>query len=120
MEPTQLNDSEIKIMEVLWREGPLPAKELALRLGGSTGWNKNTTYTLLRRLLEKGALSREEPGFHCRALVTRAQVERAQSAALADKLFAGSASRLLAALCGGKRLPPEEVARLQRLIDEMK
>ena len=43
----KLFDSEWKVMEVLWQDGDTTAKELSLRLAGSAGWNKNTTYTVI-------------------------------------------------------------------------
>lgn len=63
----KLFDSERKVMEVLWQGGELPAKDIARALADSVGWNKNTTYTVLKKCIEKGAAVREDPGFRCRA-----------------------------------------------------
>ena len=48
----KLFDSEWKVMEVLWRENDLTAKEVSLRLAESIGWNKNTTYTVLKKCID--------------------------------------------------------------------
>ena len=67
----KLFDSELKVMEQLWSGGELTAGELAKRLAAETGWNRNTTYTVIKKLVAKQAVERREPGFLCRALVTK-------------------------------------------------
>ena len=62
-ECVKLFDSELKVMDVLWREGDVTAKYIADILTGELGWNKNTTYTLIKRCMKKGAIARSEhPG----------------------------------------------------------
>lgn len=58
----KLFDSELKVMDVIWREGDTPAKEIARQLTNELGWNVNTTYTLIKRCMKKGAIERSEPG----------------------------------------------------------
>ena len=116
----RLSDSELKVMDALWRSGALSAKELAEQLSAQIGWNKNTTYTLIKRLVDKGAIERAEPGFVSRPLADRAKVERAQAGERVDTRFGGSAARLFAALVDDRPLPPEEVDALRRMIDEMR
>ena len=65
----KLHDSELKVMDVLWREGDRPARQIADRLENEIGWNVNTTYTLLKRCISKGAIARTDPGFQCHALI---------------------------------------------------
>ena len=117
----KLFDSELKVMEVLWRGGEMPARDIARVLSESIGWNKNTTYTVLKKCIEKGAAIREDPGFRCRACVTREEVQRAQAHELMEKMFGGSPSSLVASLLGGcEKLPNEENERLHRLIDTLR
>ena len=59
----KLFDSELKIMDVLWREGETTAKHISEILNEEIGWNRNTTYTLIKRCIEKGAIERSEPNF---------------------------------------------------------
>ena len=113
----KLQDSEIKVMNVIWREGEVTAKRVAEILGAETGWNVNTTYTLIKRCIEKGAVERFEPNFTCRAIVKKEDVQRAEAETLLDKLFDGSADKLFAALLGSERLSPEEIAKLRSMID---
>lgn len=56
-ETVKLFDSELKVMDVLWKEGDVPAKHVADVLTKELGWNKNTTYTLIKRCIKKGLLS---------------------------------------------------------------
>ena len=116
----KLFDSEWKVMDVLWRRGTdTPAREVARELEGLVGWNKNTTYTVLKKCVEKGAVERREPNFLCRALVPREEVQRQAAEELVDKVFDGSASLLFASLLSGKSLSPEEVQRLRALVGEL-
>ncbi len=116
----KLFDSERKVMEVLWEaDAPLTAKEIAVRLGERVGWNKNTTYTVIKKCIDKGAIERREPNFQCIPLVRREEAQAAAAAELVEKVFDGSASLLFASLLSGKQLPPEEIKRLRAMIDEL-
>ena len=115
----KLFDSELRVMDVLWREGDLPARQIADVLTRQIGWNINTTYTLINRCIGKGAIERREPGFVCRALVSREQVQQEETQELIDRLFDGSADALFASLLGSKRVSEEQMQRLRRMIDEM-
>lgn len=116
-----MSDSELKVMEALWSEenAEAQAKTVADHLTRDVGWNKNTTYTLIKRLIEKRAVERSEPGFWCKALVSREAVQRQQSGEILDKLFGGSASKLFAALVDGGKLKDGEVEELRKMIDRM-
>lgn len=70
----KLFDSELKVMDVLWTNGDMPARQIAAILTESIGWNVNTTYTLIKRCIAKNAIERIEPGFLCHALVSKQQV----------------------------------------------
>ena len=119
MEP-KLFDSERKVMQVLWEaDAPLTAREIAATLSETVGWNKNTTYTVIKKCVDKGVIERREPGFQCIPLIRREQVQAAAAAELVEKVFDGSASLLFASLLSGKQLPPEEIQRLRALIDEL-
>lgn len=115
---TKLFDSERRVMEVLWEtDAPLAARDIALRLGKTAGWNKNTTYTVIKKCVEKGIIERREPGFQCVPLLRREEARAAAAAELVDKVFDGSASLLFASLLSGKALPPEEIQRLRALVE---
>lgn len=79
----------------------------------------NTTYTLIKRCMAKGAIERTEPNFMCRALVSKEEVQAAETDELIDKIYDGSSDKLFAALLSRKKLDPEQLSRLKQLIDDM-
>ncbi len=101
-ENIKLFDSELKVMDVLWKDGDVPAKYVADTLNREVGWNKNTTYTLIKRCINKGAIERTEPGFMCHALIAKEQVQDLETDELIDKIYDGSVDKLFAALLGRK------------------
>lgn len=114
----KLFDSELKLMELLWESAePLTAKDVSLIAADRIGWNKNTTYTILKKLVDKGALRREEPGFHCIPLVTQEEVRRTETRSLIDRLFGGSRRALLSALLEDEAVTQSEIDELRQLID---
>lgn len=116
-ETTKLFDSELKVMNILWRDGDVPAKYIADILNKELGWNKNTTYTLIKRCMKKGAIERMEPNFMCRALIPKEKVQEAETNELIDKVYDGSADKLFAALLGRKKLSAEQIEQLKQIVE---
>ncbi len=114
----KLGDAELKVMNVLWNEGDCTAKHISDILSERVGWNMNTTYTLIKRCIKKGAIERSEPNFMCQALVSREAVQETETNELLDKLFDGSADKLFAALVGRKNLSPEQIKKLKRIVGD--
>lgn len=112
----KLFDSELKVMEPLWEGGPQTAGELAKRLAAAVGWNRNTTYTVIKKLIDKGAVSRSDPGFLCTPLITREEVQRQETDSLISRLFGGSATQFLSAFLSERDLTPAEADQLRELI----
>ena len=117
-EKIKLYDSELKVMELLW-EGEMSARELAENLKERAGWSKTTTYTVIKKCVDKGAVSRSEPGFLCRAEITREEAQAYETEELLDRMYGGRADCLIAALIGGGRLSAEEIASLKRIVEEL-
>lgn len=113
-----LFDSELRLMELLWEAGPTSAKALSLTAAEAIGWNKNTTYTVLKKLEAKGYISRAEPGYICTPQITREQAQKAEANLLLTRLFGGSRKALFSALLEDKALSPEELDELRRMIDQ--
>lgn len=113
-------DSELKILELLWENGELSAKDITAQAKEQVGWSKTTTYTVLKKCVEKGLVERTEPGFLCRALVTRQQVQQRETRELIDRMYDGAADRLVASLLEGRYLSAEEIQRLRKLVEELK
>ena len=114
----KLFDSELKVMDVLWRQGDTTAKEISNILKDSIGWNMNTTYTVIKKCVAKGAIRRSEPNFMCHALITIDEVRAAEASELMTKLFDGSPDLLFASLLGGGTLSREQIDRLRQWIDD--
>ena len=115
----KLYDAELKVMGVLWNEGVCPARHVAEVLKGEYGWNINTTYTLIKRCIKKGAIERTEPNFMCRALIPKEEVQEAETNELINKVYDGSADKLFAALLGRKKLSAEQIEKLKQIVENL-
>lgn len=117
MKEIKLPDSELKVMDVIWEKGEASAKETAQCMGERYGWKKNTTYTVLKNLHEKGILERIEPGFLCRPLVGREQVGRTEVKNLLNRFYQGSPAALFASFLEQKTISREELDEIKDMID---
>lgn len=115
----KLFDSELKVMTVLWKEGDATAKHISDVLKEEVGWNMNTTYTLIKRCMKKGAIERSEPNFMCHALIPQEEVQKAETQELIDKVYDGSADKLFAALLGRKKLSKQQIDDLRKIVGEL-
>ncbi len=113
-----LFDSELRLMELVWAREPITAKELSLLAAEDFGWNKNTTYTVLKKLVEKGILRRDEPNFLCTALIKREQVQKAETKSLIDKLYHGSRRAFFSSFLREEDLSKEELEELRAMIEQ--
>lgn len=98
-------------MNVLWNERDCTVKHISNLLKEEIGWNMNTTYTLIKRCIKKGALERSEPNFMCHSLIPREKAQIAETKELIDKMFA--------ALIGNKQLSEKEIKKLKDLIKDL-
>ena len=117
--PVKLFDSELKVMNVLWKEGDMTAKRISDILKAETGWNMNTTYTVIKKCIVKGAIQRGEPNFLCHALIPKEAAQEAETDELIGKLYDGSVDKLFAALLGRKKLSAEQIAALKRIVGDL-
>jgi predicted transcriptional regulator len=115
----KLFDSELKIMDVLWQNGDTTAKKIAEVLGEQTGWSKTTTYTVIKKCIDKKAVSRKDPNFICHALITRELAQEEETTELINKMYNGMSDQLVAAILGRKKLTPKEVQNLKNLIKKL-
>ncbi|MCL2814731.1 MAG: BlaI/MecI/CopY family transcriptional regulator [Oscillospiraceae bacterium] len=121
MENTEIKlyDSELKIMEILWEQGETSAKKIAQILAKQIKWSKTTTYTVIKKCLDKNAIERIEPGFVCRPLVTRQQAREYETNELINKMYGGSADSLVASIIGRKNLTSDEIERLKKIVSDL-
>lgn len=111
-------DSELLLMEYLWEHGPCIAADLTEEFLKRYNWKKSTTYIVLKRLEGKGAISREEPKYLVTPIVTRQQVQSAETNTLVDRMFGGSFASLFANFLNSDQLSEKTLDELQALIDE--
>ena len=111
-------DSELKVMEVIWEKGEISAKDVSLKMAELAGWNKNTTYTVIKKLEAKGYIKRTEPGFICSALVSRKEVSKSETDSLVERLFGGSKKALFSVLLEDEELTAGELEELRKMIEE--
>ena len=117
----RISEAEWQVMEVLWRQNPLTAQDVAARLE-PTGWSLATIKTLLSRLAAKGTLATQEDGrrFLYSPLVDRAAIAAGESRRLVDRLFGGRPAPLVAHLAERGALSSADIAELEALIRELK
>lgn len=120
MEQITIFDAEMHLMVKIWDEGSIKAIDLANWATETLGWKKNSTYSILKKLLEKGAVRRQEPGFVLTPLVTRDQVARDKTVRMVDKMYNGSMKLFLTGLLGGGRMDETTLAELSRLLEKAK
>ena len=107
---------ETRFAEIIWAHEPVSSAELVKLAEEALGWKKSTTYTVLRRLCERGIFRNE--GGAVTSLLSRADYDAAQSHQFVEESFSGSLPAFIAAFTRRKKLTDEEVAELQSLIDQ--
>jgi len=110
-------ESELKVLEILWSQGDMIAKDLTIKLNESTNWSKTTSYTIIKRCIEKGWIKRIEPHFKCHALLTKEEARKHEVEILTNKMFNGSSDLLVASLLEGK-MTPAQISKLRDFVQE--
>ena len=118
----RISSAEHEVMEVLWRQSPLTAIEVAERVPAERRWSIRTVKTLLSRLLAKGVLAHEEEGrrYLYRPAVPREDYVAQESRRLLDRLFGGRVTPLVAHLAERKDLSARDIAEIEALLKALK
>jgi BlaI family transcriptional regulator, penicillinase repressor len=118
----RISDAELEVMEVLWTESPLTATDVAAKVAPDRDWSLTTVKTLLSRLLAKSAVEYSQDGrrFLYSPLVAREDYVTGESRRLVDRLFGGKFMPLVAHLAEKEKLGADEIAEIERLLQEMK
>ena len=118
----RIGEAEYAVMEVLWKDAPLTATEVAERVPAERGWSIRTVKTMLARLLAKGVLAHEEEGrrYLYRPAVARADYVAQESGRLIDRMFGGRLTPLVAHLAARDRLSPADIEEIEALLRELK
>lgn len=116
MEDLRLCESDHRFMTVVWDHEPVPSGQLVKLCQEKLGWKKSTTYTVLKKLAEKGFLKNEDSVVS--SLIPREQVQTFESGYVVDRAFGGSLPAFIAAFTKGRKLTEQEAREIQRLIDQ--
>jgi BlaI family penicillinase repressor len=113
----KIQDSELEVMRVLWEAGDaLPLIEIRRVLSARCGWEDSTIKTLLRRLQAKSIVKLKRRGVYG-AVVTEEEYNQWSTHAFLDKIFAGSAKKLVASLVSGGQLDEKDIAELSAMFN---
>lgn len=115
MDTPKVFESEYRFCLILWEHEPVASGELVRLCRERLGWKPTTTYTVIKRLSERGVLKNEHAVVT--SLVTRDQVQAAEIDELVEKRFSGSLPAFLAAFARHRRLTPAELDQVQEMID---
>lgn len=118
MEVPKIFESEYRFCLILWEHEPINSTKLAALCKEQLGWSKATTYTVIRRLSERGVLKNENTVVT--SLVSKESVQESELEQLVEKTFEGSVPAFIAAFSRSKKLSEEELQQLQELIDNYK
>lgn len=118
----RIGEAEFAVMEVLWRDAPLTAAEVAERAPVERAWSMATVKTMLGRLLAKGVLTHEEDGrrYLYRPALSRDAYLAQESDRLVDRLFGGKVTPLVAHLARRDRLSAKDIAEIEALLKALK
>ncbi len=112
----RLGAIEAKFADLIWNHEPVNSTELVKLAAQELEWKKSTTYTVLRRLCEKG-IFRNQDGL-VTSVLSKSEFSAVQSEQFVEETFAGSLPAFLAAFTTRKSLTAEEVAEIQQMIDQ--
>lgn len=115
METPKIFESEYRFCLILWEQEPVNSTKLVELCKAQLGWSKATTYTVIRRLSERGVLKNENTIVS--SLVSKEQAQASRLEEMVEETFEGSVPAFIAAFSRSKKLTPQEVAQLKALID---
>ncbi|MBE6851704.1 MAG: BlaI/MecI/CopY family transcriptional regulator [Ruminococcus sp.] len=116
MSDYRMGQAETRFAEMIWENEPITSTELTKRCEAQLQWKKSTTYTVLKRLCEKGIF--QNNGGIVTSLLSREEFYALQSEKFVEENFQGSLPAFLAAFTARKKLTAEEAAYLHRMISE--
>lgn len=115
MDETKLGAVESRFAEIIWQNEPLSSGELVKLCEKELEWKKSTTYTVLKKLCEKGIF--QNNGGTVTSLVSKQDFYAVQSEKFVDETFRGSLPAFIAAFTKRKKLSTEEISEIRRMID---
>lgn len=118
MEEYKLCESEYRFASIVWQNEPISSGELVTFCQEQLGWKKSTTYTVLKKLCEKGILKNENAVVS--SIIKRQQVQSFESEQFINRTFGGSLPQFITAFMKDRKLSKKEAEELKNLIDRYK
>ncbi len=118
METPKIFESEYRFCEILWAHEPVKSRELVALCAEQLGWKPTTTYTVIKRLSERGVLRNENTVVT--SLVSRSEAQTAEIDELVDKKFGGSLPAFVAAFARSRRMSDREFDEVQHMIEQFR
>lgn len=115
METPRVFESEYRLCLIVWENEPINSTRLVQLCKERLGWTKATTYTVIRRLAERGVLRNENAVVT--SIVSKAEIQSSEIDKLVEKTFEGSLPAFIAAFASRKTLSAEDAAQIRRMID---
>ena len=112
----RLGEIEMKFAEIIWNMEPVQSGALAKEAEKELGWKKSTTYTVLKRLCERGIFQNDRGTVT--SCLTRREFQARQSEDFVEETFGGSLPNFVAAFVSRKKLSEEEIMELKKIIEE--
>lgn len=109
-------ESEYRFLCILWEHEPLESPELVKLCASQLGWKKSTTYTVIKKLSNKGIVESENTVV--RARVTKEEVDRQASDELLERTYLGNVPAFLAAFLKDRKLSKKDIARIKKIIED--
>ena len=116
MDVPVIYEAEYKLARIVWQNAPMSTRELVDLCSAQLGWKRTTTYTVLKKLCERGIFRTENS--RITVLIPEQEVQLSQSEAFLQRTFQGSLPGFIAAFADQKRLSPKDVQEIRRMIDE--
>lgn len=116
METPKIFESEYRFCLLLWQHEPINSTQLARICKEELGWSRTTTYTVIKRLSERGVVKNENT--IVTSLISKEQAQEAQMDELVEKTFEGSIPAFFAAFARRQELTEEEIAEIRRIIEK--
>lgn len=115
MSTPKIFESEYRFCLILWEYEPIASGELSKLCAEKLGWSKTTTYTVIKRLCDRGVIKSENTIVS--SLVSKEEAQKSEIDELVEKRFEGSLPSFIAAFVNNKRLTEEEITQIKKIID---
>lgn len=118
-----ITNAELELMQVLWDNSPLTAREITAQLNSRKEWHRKTVNTLLSRLEKKGALRVDTPDEGARRFapaIEQKEYARSATSEFVDQVFGGDLAPLVASFADGRSLDANQIEEIQDLLDSLR